>query len=91
VTNSSALLESQRTTTTSVQLPLDESQKSSYKQIDALKEAGCEQWFVDKITGTKVERKGLDEALTYLRPEDTFVVWKLDGAARSLTPLSPTL
>jgi hypothetical protein len=24
------------------------------------------------------ERKGLDEALAYLRPEDTFVVWKLD-------------
>jgi len=32
-------------------------------QIDALKEAGCEQWFVDKITGSKVERKGLNEAL----------------------------
>jgi len=37
-------------------------------QIDALKEAGCEKWFVDKITGSKAERKGLDEALTYLRP-----------------------
>jgi DNA invertase Pin-like site-specific DNA recombinase len=56
-------------------------------QIDALKEAGCEKWFLDKMTGSKAERKGLDEALTYLRPGDTFVVWKLDRAGRSLTHL----
>src|SRR5258708_6573603 len=56
-------------------------------QIDAMKEAGCEKWFVDKITGSKAERKGLDEALAYLRPRDTFVVWKLDRAGRSLTHL----
>ena len=36
-------------------------------QIDALKEAGCEKWFLDKMTGSKAERKGLDEALAYLR------------------------
>jgi DNA invertase Pin-like site-specific DNA recombinase len=29
-------------------------------QIDALKEAGCEKWFLDKMTGSKAERKGLD-------------------------------
>src|SRR5713101_2132826 len=56
-------------------------------QIDALKEAGCEKWFVDKMTGSKAERKGLDEALTYVRPGDTFVVWKLDRAGRSLKHL----
>jgi DNA invertase Pin-like site-specific DNA recombinase len=56
-------------------------------QIDALKEAGCKKWFVDKITGSKAERKGLDEALAYMRPGDTFVVWKLDRAGRSLTHL----
>src|SRR6202165_5830025 len=56
-------------------------------QIDALKEAGCEKWFVDKITGSKAERKCLDEALAYVRPGDTFVVWKLDRAGRSLTHL----
>ncbi len=56
-------------------------------QIDALKEAGCEKWFVDKMTGSKAERKGLDEALAYVRPGDTFVVWKLDRAGRSLTHL----
>jgi DNA invertase Pin-like site-specific DNA recombinase len=56
-------------------------------QIDALKAAGCEKWFVDKMTGSKAERKGLDEALAYVRPGDTFVVWKLDRAGRSLTHL----
>ena len=34
-------------------------------QIDALKKAGCEKWFVDKITGSKAERKGLGEALVH--------------------------
>src|SRR5579885_1081580 len=56
-------------------------------QIDALKEAGCEKWFLDTMTGSKAERKGLDEALAYLRPGDTLVVWKLDRAGRSLTHL----
>ncbi len=56
-------------------------------QIDALKEAGCEKWFLDKMTGSKAERKGLNEALAYLRAGDTFVVWKLDRVGRSLTHL----
>ncbi len=45
-------------------------------QIDALKAAGCEKWFVDKITGSQAERRGLNEALAYVRPGDTFMVWK---------------
>ncbi len=56
-------------------------------QIDALKSAGCEKWFVDKISGSKAERKGLSEALVYLRPGDIFVVWKLDRAGCSLPHL----
>ena len=56
-------------------------------QLDALREAGCEKWFLDKITGTKAERKGLNEALAYLRPGDTLVMWKLDRAGRSLKHL----
>ncbi len=56
-------------------------------QIDALKKAGCDKWFLDKMTGSKAERKGLDEVLAYVRPGDIFVVWKLDRAGRSLTHL----
>ncbi len=47
-------------------------------QLDALKAAGCEKIFHDKITSLKEERKGLDEALAFLRPGDALVVWKLD-------------
>ncbi len=56
-------------------------------QEDALRDAGCEKWFSDKISGAKFERKGLNDALAYLRPGDTFVVWKLDRAGRSLVHL----
>src|SRR6266487_6592448 len=56
-------------------------------QIDALKGARCEKWFMDKVTGTKAERKGLNEALAYARPGDTLLVWKLDRAGRSLKHL----
>jgi DNA invertase Pin-like site-specific DNA recombinase len=40
-------------------------------QLDALKKAGCTEIFTDKITGTKAERKGLDQALKYIRAGDT--------------------
>jgi Resolvase, N terminal domain len=36
-------------------------------QLDALKKAGCEQIFTDRVSGTKAERKGLTEALSHLR------------------------
>jgi DNA invertase Pin-like site-specific DNA recombinase len=58
-------------------------------QHDALSKAGCTDTniFTDKITGTKQERPGLSVALSHLRPGDTFVVWRLDRLARSLTNL----
>ena len=60
-------------------------------QRDALQEAGCEKYFSDIMTGAKFERKGLDEALAYARPGDTFIVWKLDRLGRSLKDLIETL
>jgi DNA invertase Pin-like site-specific DNA recombinase len=62
-------------------------------QRDALKKAGCREKniFTDKITGTKTERKGLDEALTHLREGDTLVVWRLDRLGRSLKHLIETV
>jgi len=60
-------------------------------QLDALNKAGCEQIFTDKITGSKTERKGLEEALSHLRNGDTLVVWRLDRLGRSLKHLIDTL
>ncbi len=56
-------------------------------QLDALNKAGCERIFEDEETGSKQERKGLNEAVAFLRPGDTLVVWKLDRAGRSLQHL----
>lgn len=56
-------------------------------QMDDLKKAGCEKIFTDVVSGTKSERDGLEEALTFLREGDTFVVWKLDRLGRSLKHL----
>lgn len=47
-------------------------------QSDALLKAGCEEIFQDVATGGHIERTGLKEALEYLRPNDTLVVWRLD-------------
>jgi DNA invertase Pin-like site-specific DNA recombinase len=55
-------------------------------QIDALQKAGCEKIFTDKMSGAKT-RPGLDEALTFLRPEDVLVVWKLDRLGRRTVKL----
>ena len=56
-------------------------------QLDALKAAGCEKIFKDKISTLKEERKGLQEALDFLRPGDVLVVWKLDRLGRTLKQL----
>lgn len=56
-------------------------------QEDALKKAGCEKFFFDKVSGTKKERPGLNDAVSHLRKGDTFVIWKLDRLGRSLKNL----
>lgn len=56
-------------------------------QLDALKKAGCEKIFTDIVSGSKAERKGLNDALQYLRKGDNLVVWKLDRLGRSLKDL----
>jgi len=53
-------------------------------QQDALTKAGCDRIFTDTVSGAKVERPGLDEALRFLRAGDTLVVWRLDRLGRSL-------
>src|SRR3954451_3188813 len=56
-------------------------------QLDALKKTGCIRIFTDTASGAKAERKGLHEALDYVRENDVLVVWRLDRLGRSLRDL----
>jgi DNA invertase Pin-like site-specific DNA recombinase len=60
-------------------------------QQDALEKAGCTKIFTDTISGTKAERLGLEQALNFIRPGDTLVVWRLDRLGRSLKHLIATI
>ncbi|OGJ97379.1 MAG: resolvase [Candidatus Raymondbacteria bacterium RIFOXYC2_FULL_50_21] len=56
-------------------------------QNDALKAAGCKKIYRDKASGAAEDRKGLSEAIEYMRKGDTLVIWKLDRLGRSLRHL----
>src|SRR5919202_1414323 len=60
-------------------------------QLSAFERADCKQIFTDKVTGTKAERKGLNDALSHLREGDALVVWRLDRLGRSLRHLIDTV
>ncbi len=60
-------------------------------QQDALTKAGCERLFTDTASGSQAVRPGLEEALAYVRPGDTLVVWRLDRLGRSLRHLIDTV
>jgi DNA invertase Pin-like site-specific DNA recombinase len=58
-------------------------------QLDALRQAGCanERIFIDKASGARSERPGLDACLRLLKPGDTLLVWRLDRLGRSMPHL----
>jgi DNA invertase Pin-like site-specific DNA recombinase len=60
-------------------------------QTDALKQSGCEYIFTDTASGAKTERPGLKQAMSYLRRDDSLVVWRLDRLGRSLKHLIDTI
>lgn len=60
-------------------------------QHDALKEADCERIFEDKMSGAKAERAGLMEAISYMRPGATLVIWKLSRLGHSIKQLIETV
>lgn len=60
-------------------------------QQDALQKAGCTKVFTDTISGSITERRGLSDALDFLRQGDTLVVWRLDRLGRSLKHLIETI
>ncbi len=60
-------------------------------QFDALKSAGCDEIYSDKMSGAKFDRPGLNEMLKFARAGDTIIVWKLDRLGRSLKDLVATI
>src|SRR5215212_3338923 len=60
-------------------------------QRDTLKKAGCEKLYTDTASGSKAERKGLEQALATVRAGDTLAVWRLDRLGRSLPHLIETV
>jgi len=62
-------------------------EQNLHLQKDALKTAGCEKIFEDRISGSAAARPGMDKALEFLREGDTLVVWRFDRLGRSLKHL----
>jgi DNA invertase Pin-like site-specific DNA recombinase len=56
-------------------------------QERALRDAGAERIFSDRVSGTDPSRPGLKSALAALTSGDTLVVWRLDRLGRSLPHL----
>jgi len=60
-------------------------------QMDALEGSGCARIFTDQGVSAIAKRPGFEEALAYLNSGDTFVIWKMDRAFRSLRHALDTL
>lgn len=67
--------------------------QSTDLQRDALIAAGVDERniYLDKASGKRDDRPGLDACLKALREEDTLIVWKLDRLGRSLRHLVATV
>ena len=61
-------------------------------QRDALRKAGCERIFEEKKSGkARTSRPEYEATLSFWRPDDILVVWKLDRLGRSLVEMMRTL
>jgi len=60
-------------------------------QRDALRAAGCDKIFDEKVSATRGPMPVRQELLDYCRPGDVVVVWKLDRLGRSLRDLVDTV
>jgi DNA invertase Pin-like site-specific DNA recombinase len=59
-------------------------------QLDALKQAGCKQIFIEKAGSIQKKHPGLERTLNHMREGDSLVVWRLERLGRSLTDLLDT-
>ena len=57
------------------------------RQMDQLKNQGCERIYQDKITGTDIDRIELNRLLEQLRPGDLIIVTELARLSRSVKDL----
>jgi len=60
-------------------------------QLDALKQAGCEQIFIETASGAQRDRPILKQLLSYAREGDTIIIWKWDRLARTTYQLIQTV
>jgi len=56
-------------------------------QENELQKYNCEKIYRETASGARTERKILNEVLSFIRPGDTLVVWRLDRLGRSLKQL----
>ena len=56
-------------------------------QRDALRAAGCQRIYEDRMSGAKAARPGLTQAMEMARAQDVLTVWRLDRLGRSLHDL----
>ena len=60
-------------------------------QLQALKKAGCQKVFREKVSGASRQRPEFQLMLNQLREGDTVIVWRLDRLARSTRHLLETM
>lgn len=56
-------------------------------QADALRLAGCDRVYEDRLSGRSRRRPGLEAALSEIRAGDRLVVWRLDRLGRNFRDL----
>ena len=61
------------------------------QQTEELTAAGAGKIFSDVMSGTRDDRPGFTECLSYLREGDTLVVWRLDRLGRNMRSIVNTL